>query len=386
MIRQTLALFADAYRELAAGKIFWITMVLNVLVVAVFSMIGIDEDGISFLVWDVPGPPLTSALMPPDLLYKTMLTTFGVPIWLGWAATILGLISTAGIIPGFVSGGTIEVHLSKPIGRARLFLTKYISGLFFMGLQVGVFSFGVFLLIGLRGGDWEPRVFIAVPVLLAMFSFLFSVSALIGLLTRSSVAALLLTILFWLVVFLTNTADDILLQWRVTAEIRHEQSVTQVEEAEQLARESLEAYEEAGESLPPPEEWAPGIRDELEAANPLLSNLRIEQESHQESMESARKWHGYIVVAKTIIPKTQETIALLERSLLSEEDYEQLLTNASDDEVPAFGETPVSIREMSRRFDEAKRGRTLAWVLGTSFLFEGLILLIATTIFSRRDY
>lgn len=387
-LRQTLALFVDAYRELAAGKIFWITMILNVLIVATFAMIGIDEEGVSFLIWDVGFIPLTSEQLPPDLMYKQIFTGVGVSVWLGWAATILGLISTAGIIPNFVSGGTIEVHLSKPIGRSRLFLTKYITGLFFMALQVGVFAFGVFLLIGTRGGDWEPRVFIAVPVLVAMFSFLYCVSALLGLLTKSSVASLLLTVLFWILIFLFNSADAILLTARTSAEIRYDNAVARVERAEAVAEASLLQIQSSGESLPPESEWADNIRDELEAANPVLSSVRNDRDEKQVARDAARRWHRLVLIGKTVIPKTQETIELLDRSLLSEEDYERILglDDENDIETAPFGGDPVSQSELTERMSEARRSRTLAWVLGTSFGFEAFVLLIATLIFARRDY
>ena len=121
---------------------------------------------------------------------------------------ILAVISTAAIVPDFVSGGAVELALSKPIGRVRLFLTKYFMGLLFVTLQVGVFSLASFLVIGLRGGAWEPRLFMAIPIVVGVFSFLFCVSALVGLLTRSTIAALLLTLLFWIFLFILNAADS----------------------------------------------------------------------------------------------------------------------------------------------------------------------------------
>ncbi|NRA58263.1 MAG: hypothetical protein HRU13_09155, partial [Phycisphaerales bacterium] len=46
MIIQTLALMIDAYRELCAKKLFWITMILSTIVVAAFAMVGINETGL----------------------------------------------------------------------------------------------------------------------------------------------------------------------------------------------------------------------------------------------------------------------------------------------------------------------------------------------------
>ena len=46
---QTLALLNAAYRELNARKLFWVTMVISLLIVAVFAALGINEKGITVL-------------------------------------------------------------------------------------------------------------------------------------------------------------------------------------------------------------------------------------------------------------------------------------------------------------------------------------------------
>src|SRR5262249_47022240 len=154
--------------------------------------------------------------------YKYWFFTIGFKLWLTWAATILALVSTASIIPDFVGSGAIELSLSKPIGRARLFLTKYLAALLFVALQVGLFSVLAFLVVGIRGESWVPELFLAIPLVLLMFSYLYSFCALIGLLTRSTIAALLLTILVWVLIFMTHTAETGVL---LTFKVRQDQSV-----------------------------------------------------------------------------------------------------------------------------------------------------------------
>ncbi|XOV75481.1 MAG: hypothetical protein ACFHWZ_19225 [Phycisphaerales bacterium] len=45
---KTWALFVDAYRELNSKKLFWITMILSGLVVAIFGAIGLRRMGSAF--------------------------------------------------------------------------------------------------------------------------------------------------------------------------------------------------------------------------------------------------------------------------------------------------------------------------------------------------
>ena len=214
MITQTLALLAAAYRELNARKLFWVTMGINLLVVALFASLGINERGVSFLVWTFDADFFNTKIISPELFYKWQFVIWGIPWWLSWIATILGLVTTAGMIPDLITAGSIDTLLSKPIGRVRLFLTKYVSGLLFLALQVLVFTTGCFLVIWIRGGAIEPRLFLAVPIVVLFFSYLFAFCAFVGMVTRSTMAALLLTILFWFLVFLVNAADDIVLAQR----------------------------------------------------------------------------------------------------------------------------------------------------------------------------
>src|SRR4029077_12078354 len=107
-----------------------------------------------------------TGIMPRGDFYKLMFNTLGVGIWLSWIATVLALISTAGIFPDMLTGGSIDLYLSKPISRLRLFFTKYLSALLFVGLQVGLFTLASFLVLGIRGGTWLWGLFLAIPIML----------------------------------------------------------------------------------------------------------------------------------------------------------------------------------------------------------------------------
>ena len=388
VLRQTTAMMIDAYRELAAGKLFWITLLLSALIVAIFACVGIDEEGVKFLWFKVGFIPLTSDEVAPDLLYKQIFLSFGVPLWLGWVATILALVSTAGIIPNFISGGAIDLSLAKPIGRIRLFLTRYFSGLAFVAIQVGAFSFACFLLIGIRGGDWQPRVLLAIPVVLVFFSYLFCVCALLGLITRSAIASLLLTALFWVMIIILNRGDETLGTFKVQAELMVEKREQRVANAELMAQNRLKLIAETDDELPPREEWAPGITTEEEAANPLLPSLREQRDNAKSTARSLKKWHGLIRATKFPLPKTIETLNLMDRILLSKADYDRLMGAEENEEIPtAFGEgETIDKNEYQRRIIEAQRNRSVAMVLGTSLGFEVVILGICCFIFARRDF
>ncbi|MBK7405124.1 MAG: ABC transporter permease [Phycisphaerales bacterium] len=388
MITQTIALFVDAYRELNAKKLFWITMLLSGLVVLVYAAVGINEKGIFFLWFKIPTPvPIDSTTLPPALLYKQLFQALGIKIWLTWAATILALISTAGIIPEMISGGSIEMLLSKPISRTRLLLTKYATGLMFATLQVAAFTTASFIIIGVRGHVWEPGLFLAVPLVVVFFSYLYGVCALIGVLTRSTIAALLLTILCWCGLFILNTGDAVLMGINVQLQARHDGYDRAISKSRDGARKLLTARRaESGDPLPDDHALSD---EELLEVMPFLSLAFDRRAETEQSLAKLKPWMKAVYAAKTIVPKTSETTSLLERWLVSMADLKaQARANperADSGLDTKTGEINLDDQEVKLRAEEAIRARPVWWILGTSLAFEAVMLSAACVVFARRD-
>jgi len=385
MITQTWALLIAAYRELNARKLFWITMALNVLVIGLFGSMGINSEGVSFLHWTFDSEFMNTRLVTPELFYKLQFTSWGIPFWLSWIATILALISTSGMVPELTTSGAVDTVLSKPIGRWRLFLTKYAAALLFVALQVTVFSLGCFLVIGIRGNAWEPDLLLAIPIVLAFFSFLYSFCAVVGMVTRSTIASLLLTLLFWFMVFIVNIADGMLVAQREGTMVRLEDA------RERLENETIRAdkqIESQGEVLDADDNVITDPEQQRSHVNPAYALGKNRVADLEESAEAWGGWTSRVVMLKTALPKTQETIGLLERYLITEEQINELIAQRmgvepppSEDSVPAMADPRAQ-----ERVAEVYRSRTTLWVLGTSFAFEAVMLGIAGLIFVRRDF
>ena len=381
ILMQTKAIMIDAYRELNAKKLFWITMALSLLVVLFIASIGINENGVQFLWFKLGFIPVTTDLVSREEFYMNFFSLLGITIWLTWIATILALISTSGIIPDLISGGTIETTLSKPISRYRLFLSKYFSGLLFVALQVGVFSAASFFVIGLRAQIWEPRLFLAIPIVLAFFSYLYSVSVFVGMITKAAMPAIMLTCLFWAMLFVLNSADSTLTVFKVQNTMIQEQRISRIDEIEtnttRLIRSEMNREDDGSG-----DDYEPSIV-EINERNPFLPPMRADLEKSQENLNSLKLWSGIIYGVKTILPKTSETSALLSYSLVKadEESVEEIRSENDDPNVFS-----IDSDEMGRQVEDIFRSRPLWWVLGTSFLFEGFLVLFCTWRFSRRDF
>ncbi|HEY8750857.1 MAG TPA: ABC transporter permease subunit [Tepidisphaeraceae bacterium] len=361
MMRQTLAIFVDAYRDLNSRKLFWVTLVLSGVFVAAFVLLGVDDKGVQFATRHFDMPKTQAVYM-----YKYIFRLAVIGIWLTWAATILALISTAGIFPDLIAGGSIDLYLSKPLSRARLFATRYVAGLTFVLLQVMVVTLGGFLVLGWRGQTWLPQLFLAIPIVICFFSYLFGICVFFDVLTRSTVAALLLTIGTWGLLAGVDMLEPFLLnQYNIF-----------IHEADRLDADADD----------PSELSIPGNKSKLSMPTP------------SERAQTARDIAGRIKVfqrivygIKTITPKTTDTTDLLSRYVFTDEEVESSLNPPARQRGatrreggPPFDDQ--SAKEASRESSREYRGRSIAWVVGTSLVFEVVLVTFAGWMFCRRDY
>ena len=91
---QFTALLLDAYRQLSAAKLFWVTFGISLLVVVAYGSIGFNEQGISVLfgLWEIESEQLTAGSPWARGLYIGIFSSFLVKISHAWIASVLALI------------------------------------------------------------------------------------------------------------------------------------------------------------------------------------------------------------------------------------------------------------------------------------------------------
>jgi hypothetical protein len=213
--------------------------------------------------------------------------------------------------------------------------------------------------------------------------------AVLGLITRSTIASLLLTIMFWVLLFLVNQADGVFIMLRESAILRAERLEARIVVAEQAAREELEVMREEG--MPTRDENGNLLgraTDEMEVANPMLRGMRESLEDAERGRRTWTAWAWRIYAVKTALPKTVDTINLLDRYLLTDEDRARfrnpgragVSVDEQDDDVEP--NDPV----LQERMIAAFNSRTQTWIIGTSLAFEAVVLGFGAWRFSRRDF
>lgn len=145
----------------------------------------------------------------------------------GLAIILIAVIVTSFFIPNMLRPGSVVMLLSKPINRTTLLLFKYLGGLFFVLILTTFTVGGVWLITGIRAGVWAPGVFAVVPLMTLSFAILYAVSTAAAVLTRNSIVAILVTLMFagflWLVGKVEWFASLHRMQEDAVAEIRGEQ-------------------------------------------------------------------------------------------------------------------------------------------------------------------
>ena len=132
------------------------------------------------------------------------------------------------------------------------------------------------------------------------------------------------------------------------------------------------------------------------------SELKSDRAKRDDMHGTFDRYHAIFYDIMTVLPKTSETVDLLERVLVSKAGLEHVSRNAQNDSQDAtdLNDNPVPIEKLHAEMN----GRSVDWIVGTSvgaangaFLstradldgvvgFEGVVLALAAWIFCRRDY
>lgn len=140
-----------------------------------------------------------------QLVEDTLLNGLG-----AWVLLITGVIVTAGFIPNMLRKGGIDLLLTKPLARPTILLYKYLGGLLFVFLLTAFAVGGVWVAVGLRTGVWATGILYCTFGITFYFAILYAMSTLVGVLTRNGIVSIVVTIVFWFVVWLIGTVHGTL--------------------------------------------------------------------------------------------------------------------------------------------------------------------------------
>jgi hypothetical protein len=305
-----------------------------------------------FGAWDVTGQagfPLFQLLA---YIENGLVGYFGSTI-----AVLVSIVISAFFIPNMLRKGSIDLLLVKPVSRVALLLYKFIGGLTFIFLNTAVAVVGVWAALGLRSGVWAVAFLETIFVLTFFFAILYSVSTLFGVLTRSPIAAILLTVGVWAVFFLIGIMHSIVEGFRTR------DRMAQAIEAK-LGDEGVKAMEAAGADPNNPERHSP-----------MQGQLRLADMRFQENGFSRT-----IYVLHLILPRTSDLYLLTDRQIVHDLALGEPTLPPERDKPPAELPGGIQLPQVT------EKPPTLIEALGVSGAFIALMLGIACFWFATKDY
>jgi ABC-type transport system involved in multi-copper enzyme maturation permease subunit len=211
-LSQLNATIGSSIRETMDRKLFWVMLGISTFIAILISTIGAGDDGI-WLAGMFKMDFLAKSASDP--VWKNIATVFVVDLilghYLGGLCVLFALIATVSSFTADLESGRLDVVLSKPLSRTKIYLFRFISGTVFMVLQSVFFVAITFVIIGIRWRLWLWEYFWAIPLFVLLFSYLFSIACLLGTLVRSAPSAILLTAISWIVIVLAQAGHAMVL-------------------------------------------------------------------------------------------------------------------------------------------------------------------------------
>lgn len=140
------------------------------------------------------------------LAFQIYVLAVVVVTWGAWIAVLVGVVITSFFVPNMLRKGTVDLILAKPIQRWLLLTYKYLGGLAFVFLTTAYAVGGIWLVLGIRTGLWANGALLLIFTITFFFAILYAVSAFVGVVTRSTIASIMVTIVAWFAFWLIGSA------------------------------------------------------------------------------------------------------------------------------------------------------------------------------------
>lgn len=132
---------------------------------------------------------------------------YGLNFIFSTVGVLMALIITANVIPQTFDPGSLNLLLSKPISRSKLFIAQFLGGCAFVTLTMAFFFTGVWLFLGTRMGYWNGRLLFYIPSFIGIFAIYYTASAIAGLIWRSPIVSVIAGAGLWFLTFVMFTVN-----------------------------------------------------------------------------------------------------------------------------------------------------------------------------------
>src|SRR5450759_1678406 len=149
----------DVFREAAARWTLVAYFGLSTLFIVIFaSAVNLDIVNGALAGARLFGKPVEMGSSSLDLDKLVLGFESGFAAFLFIVATVLAVFATAHLVPRLQEKGTIDLYLSRPVGRVPLLLSRFAGGLLLAAVNVFYLIASIWLVVGWKTGVWDPRL------------------------------------------------------------------------------------------------------------------------------------------------------------------------------------------------------------------------------------
>jgi ABC-type transport system involved in multi-copper enzyme maturation permease subunit len=145
-------------------------------------------------------PYIEAMARPPAGAAVSVIQSFFAGIFLYTLTMLFFIFGAASIMPDTLKAGTVDLLVSKPIGRLRIYLGKYFGGLLLIAANLAIFVGLSFLILTVKSGYANWSYLLSAVTVLFAFAVLNAILHMFGVLVRSSVFSILMGYLIYIVV------------------------------------------------------------------------------------------------------------------------------------------------------------------------------------------
>ena len=117
----------------------------------------------------------------------------GFSAFLYLVGTFLAVFATAHLVPRLQEKGTVDLYLSRPVGRVPLLLSRYLAGLILAATNVFYLIGSIWLIVIWKTRVVHPRFLLGAVVILFVIATLLAFAFLIGVVTSSTGVSIMTT-------------------------------------------------------------------------------------------------------------------------------------------------------------------------------------------------
>jgi len=135
----------------------------------------------------------------------------------------LAIFATAHLVPRLQDKGTVDLYLSRPVGRVRMLLYRYLAGLLLAGANVAYLIGSIWLIVMWKTHVVHLRFLLSGAIIMLMVAALLAFAFLVGVITSSTAVSIMSTFGLFLAASILAAHDRIaaVVSSNVTAGIIH---------------------------------------------------------------------------------------------------------------------------------------------------------------------